>query len=288
MIASSKRKQKNKQNNFKFIDLFSGIGGFHYGLKSLGGKCVAAVDIDEHANQTYKRNFGIDPTGDITKISASSFPEFDLLCAGFPCQSFSNIGPGGGLKDHRGALIYNVFRILNVKKPKVFILENVKGLEKHNKGETLSYIKKRLVKCGYKTKYKVLSATDYGLPQIRRRLFIVGIRKDLQIDFEFPEPIKIKKTFSAIMRGKTARKHAFTIRIGGRRSGINNRFNWDCYIVDGKPRYITPKECLQVQGFPRNFYLAGPEDKQFKQVGNSVPVTIVREIGKELLKRGIV
>jgi len=274
------------KQRFTFIDLFSGIGGFHFGLSKIGGKCVLASDIDLIANESYKKNFKVVPCGDILKVKPSQIPNFDILCAGFPCQSFSNVGPGGGLKDPRGALIYEVFRILKHKQPKAFILENVKGLKSFNNGKTLEYIVKRLRRLKYEVKFDILEATDFNLPQIRKRLFIVGVHKEQNASFSFPKPLKLKKKLSDVMKGETERDYAFTIRIGGRRSGIHNRFNWDCYIVNGKPRYINVEECLALQGFPKKFKLAGSNDQQMKQVGNSVPTTIVREIGKSLLNSG--
>lgn len=246
-----------------------------------------ASDIDSCANETYERNFGIEPWGDITKVDASSIPRFDILCAGFPCQSFSNVGPGGGLRDPRGALIYEVFRILKAKKPKAFILENVKGLSAHNGGKTLEYIIGRLKRAGYRVYHKILETKDFDLPQLRKRLFMVGIDKKYNAVFRFPEAAKQTKKLGHVMQGKTERDYAFTIRIGGRRSGLHNRFNWDCYVVDGKARYIRVEECLELQGFPRDFFLAGNEDQRFKQVGNSVPVNVVREVGRALVEIGI-
>ena len=246
-----------------------------------------ACDIDLYANESYRVNFNMKPWGDICQIKSESIPDFDLLCAGFPCQSFSHIGPNGGLADSRGALIYQVFRILEDKQPKSFILENVKGLVSHNKGETLSYIIKRLKEAGYRTYYDVLEAKDFNLPQIRKRLFIVGIHKHYNVEFEFPKPLKSDLTLSDVLNGQAERQYAFTIRIGGRRSGIHNKFNWDCYIVDGKQRYLKVEECLQLQGFPVNFFLEGNADQKLKQVGNSVPTTVVREIGQQLLETGI-
>jgi len=275
------------RKKFTFIDLFSGIGGFHFGLSKIGGKCVMASDIDPYANETYKKNYNMEPKGDIAEVQSKDIPNFDVLCAGFPCQSFSNIGPGGGLKDPRGALIYQVFRILKDKQPKAFILENVKGLASHQNGGTLRYIETQLGRLGYNVKSSILEAKDYGLPQIRKRLFIVGVSKKLELDFQFPEPVKLRKILSDILKGKTERDFAFTIRIGGRCSGIDNKFNWDCYIVNGKPRYITHEECLELQGFPRNFFLAGSVDQKLKQVGNSVPTTVIEEIGKSLIRCGI-
>ncbi len=277
-----------KQSDFRFIDLFSGIGGFHLALSNLGGKCVFACDTYAPANETYNLNYRMDPAGDITEIEPKNIPDFELLCAGFPCQAFSNVGPGGGLSDPRGALIFDVIRILKGKKPKAFILENVKGLLSQMNGQTFAVIKAGLEKIGYSLYHEVLEAKDYGLPQIRKRLFIVGLRKDLDEGFSFPEKRdELLYSFGEIMGGSVEREYAFTIRIGGRKSGINNRFNWDAYKVDGQVRYITPNECKLLQGFPKGFKLAGNQNQQYKQVGNSVPVTVVQMIGKELIKASV-
>ena len=168
------------KSKFSFIDLFSGIGGFHTALTALGGNCLMACDILPVACETYFKNHGIVPLGDITKIKSSDIPKHDLLCAGFPCQSFSNIGQKGGLNDPRGEMIYEIFRIIEAKKPKAFILENVKGLVAHNRGQTLEYIITMLESFGYNIKYDVLEAKDYGLPQIRKRLFIVGVQNKIK------------------------------------------------------------------------------------------------------------
>lgn len=272
---------------FKFIDLFSGIGGFHQGASWAGGKCVLASDIDKIANQTYKENYGIEPKGDIYEIKGEDIPDFDLLCAGFPCQAFSQVGQRKGLDDERGILIFQVVRILNEKRPKAFILENVKGLLSIQGGEIYRMIVERLENEGYKVYTKVLEAKDYGTPQLRKRLFFVGIRKDFDVEFTFPEPVPLKYTFSDIMGGKTERDYSFTIRIGGRRSGINNRFNWDAYRVDGEVRYITPEECLLLHGFPKGFKLCGNEGQRYHQVGNSVSCCIVNELVKRLQDLGV-
>ena len=273
---------------FKFIDLFSGIGGFHQGASWAGGKCVSASDIDKIANQTYKENYGIEPKGDIYEIKGKDIPNFDLLCAGFPCQAFSQVGQRKGLEDERGVLIFQVLRILNEKKPKAFILENVKGLLSIQGGEIYKMIVGKLEDEGYKVYTKVLEAKDYGTPQLRKRLFFVGIRNDFDVEFSFPEPVPLKYTFSEIMGGKTERDYSFTIRIGGRRSGINNRFNWDAYRVDGEVRYITPEECLLLHGFPKGFKLCGNEGQRYHQVGNSVSCCIVNELVKRLQELGVI
>lgn len=273
---------------FRFLDLFSGIGGFHIGLSNCGGKCIMASEINKNAIETYEKNFKIKCSGDINDILIEDIPDFEVLCAGFPCQSFSNVGQKGGLTDPRGALIYQVIRLLKGCQPRAFILENVKGLLSHNGGETFKTIENELKSCGYKVYHDVLEAKDYGVPQIRKRVFIVGIRNDINIKFEFPSPTGCKKTLSDIMKGNAERDYAFTIRIGGRHSGIDNKYNWDCYMVDGKPRYITVDECLALQGFPENFYLSGSQGEKFKQVGNAVPTVVIEAIGRQLQKLKII
>lgn len=275
-------------SKFTFIDLFSGIGGFHSGCSMAGGKCVLASDIDEIANKTYLENYGIAPRGDIYQIPSDEIPDFDLLCAGFPCQTFSQIGQKGAFEDERGLLIFQVIRVLRDKKPKAFILENVRNLQSIQNGKVFKVIVSELEKVGYNVYTEILESKDYGTPQIRKRLFFVGIRKDIKADFTFPKPIPLKYTFSEVMGGKTEREYSFTIRIGGRRSGINNRFNWDSYVVDGKVRYITPQECLLLHGFPKGFKLCGNQSQQYHQVGNSVSVFIVNEITKQLQKLKVI
>ena len=155
------------------------------------------------------------------------------------------------------------------------------------KGKVLELILHELTLSGYRAYHSILEAKDYGVPQIRKRLFIVGIRSDLDCDYNFPPKIDCEKTLSDILGGVTERDYGYTVRVGGRHSGIDNRFNWDCYMVNGAPKYITPEECLQLQGFPADHYLAGSTSDKYRQVGNSVPTTVVREIGKSLISTGI-
>jgi DNA (cytosine-5)-methyltransferase 1 len=279
----------SKKKTFTFIDLFSGIGGFHIGMSNVGGKCLMASDIEAQANESYFRNFGIKPEGDISSIKSSEIPNFDVLCGGFPCQSFSNVGQKGGLEDPRGSLIFEVIRILKEKQPKAFILENVKGMVSHDKGRTFETIIKALRSSGYSIEHEVLEAKDYGLPQIRKRLFIVGVRSDIDSIFTFPEKTdKLDFTLEELFEGEVERKYAFTVRIGGRRSGINNRYNWDAYKVNGEVQYITPEQCIKIQGFPKNYILTGAKGKQYKQAGNSVPVNVVQAIGQKLKDLSII
>lgn len=172
---------------FRFIDLFAGIGGFRIGLERLGGHCVFSSEIDKHAAATYERNFGHKPSGDITKIAASEVPDHDLLCGGFPCQPFSVSGKQLGFEDARGTLFFEVMRLVTAKRPKVVFLENVSNYVRHQGGKTLQRTVGMLEDAGYSTKWSVLNASDYGVPQARKRLYIVGVRKDVANgEFQFP------------------------------------------------------------------------------------------------------
>ncbi len=187
-----------KHCTYKFIDLFCGIGGFRLALEHAGAKCVFSSDIDAFAQQTYCDNFGEKPYGDITKISASEIPSFDILTAGFPCQPFSYAGLCQGFEDQtRGTLFFDVCRILSYHKPKMFFLENVKGLVSHNGGQTLKIILENLKGLGYDVHWKVLSSLDFGLPQKRERWYCVGFNK--MVDFSFPEPMQNTPTLRDII-----------------------------------------------------------------------------------------
>ena len=159
---------------FKFIDLFAGIGGFRIPMQELGGECVFSSEFNTAAQEVYNANYGEYPFGDITKIGVESIPDHDILTAGFPCQPFSISGKMRGFEDTRGTLIYNVFKILEARRPRVVLLENVKHLVHHDHGNTLKTILKGLNDLGYKTSWKVLNASDFGVPQNRERLIIVG------------------------------------------------------------------------------------------------------------------
>ena len=179
------------KNQYTGIDLFCGIGGFRLAMQDNGVKCVFSSDIDNFAQQTYNANFGEVPVGDITKIEAKDIPHFDILTAGFPCQPFSYAGLCEGFKDQtRGTLFFDICRILSYHKPKMFFLENVKGLVSHKGGKTLDVILKNLRGLGYDVHWAVLSSLDYGLPQKRERWYCVGF--DKKVDFKFPAKIESK------------------------------------------------------------------------------------------------
>ena len=195
-----------KKSKFQFIDLFAGIGGFRIAMQNLGGNCVFSSEIDKYAKQTYDLNFGEIPFGDITKIDENDIPEHDVLCAGFPCQSFSIAGKRRGFEDEtRGTLFFDIKRIIKAKSPKAFFLENVKGLTNHDKGRTLKTILKVLREDldYYVPEPKIMNAKDFGVPQNRERIFIVGFRKDLNInEFDYPMPLKKKIAFENIKEKK--------------------------------------------------------------------------------------
>ncbi len=192
---------KKNKTKFTFIDLFAGIGGFRIAMQNLGGKCIFSSEIDKYAQITYDKNFGEVPFGDITKIDEKKIPEHDILCAGFPCQSFSIAGRRKGFDETRGTLFFDIARIIKEKQPKAFFLENVKGLRNHNKGKTLKTILKILKEDlnYFVPELKVINAKDFGVPQNRERIFIIGFRKDQKIDnFEYPKPNNKNITFADV------------------------------------------------------------------------------------------
>ena len=281
-----------------FIDLFAGIGGFHLAFHNLGAKCVFVSEWDKPARETYKKNFEkIEPelfapetigqtfTGDITTVLPKSIPDFDIITGGFPCQPFSQAGLKKGFNETRGTLFFDIANIMKEKQPKAFFLENVRGLLTHDGGRTFATIQQVLTEeLGYSFFYKVVKASDYGVPQHRPRLFMVGF-KDKSIDFEFPEPVKLTMTMDDVFDGKVNKTVGYTLRVGGRGSGIGDRRNWDTYLVDGEVRRLSPKEGLRMQGFPDDFEFPVSETQAMKQLGNSVAVPAIQATANEIMKR---
>jgi len=288
----------------KFIDLFAGIGGFHLALKSLDMECVFTSEIDTHARKTYAANFKdkyLDHpdlfAGDIWKVDYKKIPDFDILCGGFPCQPFSQAGHKKGFKDNKdGNLFFSIEQILKNKKPKAFFLENVRHLKNHDNGNTFKIIYSTLQKLGYSFDYKIIKASEFGLPQHRPRIYMVGFYKPYikdmykELAFTFPREIPLKKTMSDIFKGrvtkelnsKEERKVGFTLRVGGGRSPINDRRNWDGYIVNNKVVRIDSKKGLEMMGFPKSYKMPVTENQAMKQLGNSVAVNVVKAVGKEI------
>ncbi len=193
LIQALSTQALSTQTELRFIDLFCGVGGFHQALRALGGKCVYACDIDEKCREVYENNYGLKPDSDITKVDADAIPDFDVLCGGFPCQAFSHAGKQNGFEDTRGTLFRDVVRILKAKKPKYFLLENVKNLANHDDGRTWIVIKNALKEVGYVTYEEpiVMSPHLLGIPQHRERVLILGWRNDVLKDGLPPLPTVI-------------------------------------------------------------------------------------------------
>jgi DNA (cytosine-5)-methyltransferase 1 len=315
---------------YKYIDLFAGIGGMRIGFsqacEELGheSECVFSSEWDSKCQDTYEINFGERPDGDITEIVKNhldSIEKHDLLFAGFPCQPFSNAGLKKGFNDTRGTVFHDIAKIIKAKKPKAFILENVKGLRSNDKGNTLRVILKVLREdLGYFIPDpQILNAKDFGLPQNRQRIFIVGFAK--KNNFTFPEPLNIKTKVSSILNpGRTPRKYYISQRLwdshrarrlknqsskpkkgfGYKSVTANDSYTSTIsarYYKDGAeilikrigedadipPRKLTPDEARQLQGFPDNFILNQSDIQAYKQFGNAVSVPVVRELSKRIL-----
>ena len=301
-------------NNFKFIDLFAGIGGIRLPFDELGGECVFSSEWDKFAQKTYEANFGELPKGDITQIHTDEIPEHDILLGGFPCQAFSIMGNQLGFADTRGTLFFEIERILKVRKPKALLLENVKQLRGHDKGRTLQVIISKLEQMGYKVKWEILNALNFGLPQKRERIIIVGFL-DHSIEFEFPkgskdnritldeilEPDELvdRKYFASeeIIKNrlqKVSGKELFEpaiwhenkagdVSVNDFSCALRAGASYNYLLVNGKRRF-TPKELLRLQGFPEDFKVVVSDQQIRKQTGNSVPVPVIRAVAKEILK----
>jgi DNA (cytosine-5)-methyltransferase 1 len=284
-----------KKTQFTFIDLFAGIGGFHLAFHNVGAKCVFSSEWDEAARKTYRHNFAkISPNvfkggnfaGDINSIEDidKEIPDFDILTAGFPCQPFSQAGHKKGFEDTRGTLFFNIAEIIKTKKPHAFFLENVRGLLNHDNGKTFAKIKSVLEDdLGYSFNHFLVKASEYGQPQLRPRLFMIGFR-DKNINFKKPEPVPLKMTMSDVWEGKCTREIGFTLRVGGARSGIDDRRNWDGYMVDGELRRISPKEGKRMQGFPDDFEFPVSKAEAMKQLGNSVAVPAIQAFAGSIVE----
>ncbi len=288
--------QRIQHRSFTFIDLFAGIGGFHLALHQLGGECVYASEWDANARKTYEFNFkNISPLifqkdlfrEDITLEENQEVisENFDILCAGFPCQPFSQAGFRKGFSETRGTLFFEIAKIIKNKQPKAFFLENVRHLLNHDNGNTFKTICNILEnELNYSIFYKIMKASDYGLPTHRPRIYIVGFRKDLNItSFNFPSAIPLKITMKEIFKGECSREIGYTLRVGGRGSGLYDRRNWDSYLVNGEIHRITSEEAKLMMGFPNDFFFPVSESQALKQLGNSVAIDPVRMTAEAML-----
>lgn len=313
MLPATAKKRKGMAH-LKFIDLFAGIGGIRLPFDELGDKNVFASEFNEAACNTYQANFGHRPAGDITKISAEEIPSHDLLLAGFPCQAFSIMGLGKGFSDTRGTLFFEVERILKHHRPKVVFLENVKQLVTHDKGRTFQVIISSLLSLGYHVKWKVLNALDFGLPQKRERIIIVGFQDERaawHFDFNFPKTsynladilesdTKVDSSlFASDMilkkrQEKVKGKDIFYPSIWHEnKSGNISILNHACalrtgasynYLLINGIRRPSSRELLRLQGFPDSYKIVVSHQEIRKQTGNSVPVPMIRAVAKKIHK----
>lgn len=299
-------------NSFRFIDLFAGIGGIRLGFESVGGHCVFSSEFDENACKTYKANFGEYPSGDITKIDAKDIPDFDILLGGFPCQAFSIIGKKEGFENETcGTLFFEIERILKEKRPKAFMLENVRNLMVHDKGKTFKIIYNHLEALGYTVYAKVLNALDYGVPQKRERIFIVGFSDNIL--FSFPEPIPISKrmNLSDVLEKNVDKKYYVRDSIRMSRlarlkerdfpkpyisheniAGAITPHNYSSclragasanYILINDERRPTEREMLRLQGFPDSFKIVVSYSHIKHQTGNSVAVPVIKAVARQMV-----
>lgn len=303
---------------YAFVDLFCGIGGIRIAFERNGCKCVFSSDWDRFARKTYEANFGEVPSGDITQIKTSAIPDHDILTGGFPCQPFSSIGRQEGFEhDTQGTLFFDVVRIIRDKQPKAFLLENVKGLRTHDDGNTYRVIMRTLKEeLGYTVFDEILDASDYGVPQRRNRIYIVGFRSDISgaSGFVFPEPthadnpVGIGRYIESVgdddkycISEKWQQSYFFK-----KDDGLPQLVDKDSdfpvntlvasyykgqrltgtFVKDGKTgmRYLTANECKAMQGFPDDFEFPVSRMQTFRQLGNSVAIPVVQKIAEQMTK----
>lgn len=306
--------QPIQQKHLKFIDLFAGIGGFRYAIQNAGinnkwtAECVFTSEIDSECQKVYKENFGELPHGDITLIEPKSIPDHDILLAGFPCQPFSIIGNMKGFKDTRGTLFFNIASILDAKKPAAFVLENVKLLVGHNNGKTITHIMETLKELGYHATYKVFNALDFGLPQKRERVFIVGFLEPTF--FDWPNNKIPMKPLSELLEKEVPESYFATEHIRKKRlskqaptneatiwhenkAGNISAYPYSCalragasynYLLVNGERRLTSREMLRLQGFPESFKIVCNYSQTRKQAGNSLPVPVAQAIIENVIR----
>lgn len=281
-VASSDIIKSPRRENisFTYIDLFCGIGSFHYSFNKFNWRCIMASDINQAARETYYHNYNIRPLGDICDIEPSQIQPFDILCAGFPCQPFSQIGQHRGLDDERGQMFFQTMKFVHFHHPKILILENVPALLTHDNGKTFQHMINEIEKIGYILNYKILRCDDYGIPQMRKRLFVIAVSTNVKgtmlnlLDLEKSQT----PSLSEFLGRNFEKNRAYTIRCGGRHSPLKSRHNWDTYLVDDKEYRLTLDDCLKLQGFT-DFVLCGNNKERWQQVGNTIPTNLTYKVG---------
>lgn len=312
--------------DYKFIDLFAGIGGMRIAHQNAGGKCVFSSEWDKFARITYEANFGEVPFGDITKINEKFIPDHDVLVGGFPCQPFSIAGVSkknslgkkhGFLDETQGTLFFDIARIIEEKRPKAFMLENVKNLRSHDKGKTFKIIKRTLEKLNYNLHIDVLDG-QYFVPQHRERILIIGFDREIfdgKEDFSFPDMPILKTVFEDILEKKVEAKYTLSDKLwtylqnyAKKHKAKGNGFGFGLTPMDGisrtisaryykdgaevlvpqpgkNPRRLTPKECAALQGYNnKKFKIPVSDNQAYKQFGNSVVVPLMEAVAKQIAK----
>ena len=322
MLVKVKEVPAHAKEQYTFIDLFAGIGGMHIAYASAGARCVYSNEWNKYSQQTYYANFGIQPDDDITKVVAEDIPDHDILVAGFPCQPFSiagvskkqSLGRATGFEDKtQGTLFFDVCRILKAKRPKAFMLENVKNLCSHDRGRTFKVIQESLAELNYKVFFQILDGKAY-VPQHRERIVIVGFdteRYGEEINFEFAlEPGEKQPVMRDILETDVSNKYTLSDKLwiylqnyAAKHKAAGNGFGYGIAPLDGisrtisaryykdgseiliaqegkNPRRLTPRECARLQGFPDSFKIPVSDTQAYKQFGNSVVVPLMAEVAK--------
>lgn len=326
-LVKVKEEPIHKGDSYKFIDLFAGIGGMRIAYENAGAHCVYSNEWNKYSQQTYYANFGVQPDGDITKVDENSIPNHDILVAGFPCQPFSiagvskkqSLGRATGFEDKtQGTLFFDVCRILKAKRPKAFMLENVKNLCSHDKGRTFKVIRESLEELNYSVFYQILDGKDY-VPQHRERIIIVGFDKerygdDLEFDFEF-EPVEKTPLVVDILENEVAEKYTLSDKLwvylqnyAAKHKAAGNGFGYGIAPLDGitrtmsaryykdgseiliaqegkNPRRLTPRECARLQGFPDSFKIPVSDTQAYMQFGNTVVVPLIEQVAKKVINK---
>lgn len=327
-ITDKKKKQiPVLKSQFTFIDLFAGIGGMRLAYENVGGRCVYSNEWNKYSQQTYYANFGEQPEGDITKVDAKTIPDHDILVAGFPCQPFSiagvskkiSLGRKTGFEDKtQGTLFFDVCRILKEKRPKAFMLENVKNLKSHDKGRIFKTILESLDELKYKVFFAVLDGQNF-VPQHRERIIIVGFDMerygdDIEFDFDIT-PVNPKPVMRDILEKKVDDKYTLSDNLwtylqnyAAKHRAAGNGFGYGIAPLDGvsrtisaryhkdgseiliaqkgkNPRRLTPRECARLQGFPESFVIPVSDTQAYRQFGNSVVVPLIENVAKLIVEK---
>lgn len=327
MLVKAKEEPSQDCNGYTFIDLFAGIGGMRLAFESAGGCCVYSNEWNKYSQQTYYANFGVQPDGDITKVQAESIPDHDILVAGFPCQPFSiagvskknSLGRATGFEDKtQGTLFFDVCRILKAKRPKAFMLENVKNLCSHDKGRTFQIIQESLRELNYKVFFQIIDGKGY-VPQHRERIVIVGFDKERygeNVSFSFDlHPLKKQLVVRDILEKEVSEKYTLSDKLwiylqnyAAKHREAGNGFGYGIAPLDGvtrtisaryykdgseilieqrgkNPRRLTPRECARLQGFPDSFKIPVSDTQAYRQFGNSVVVPLMSDVAKLIVAK---